>query len=136
MRAAFIEKTGGPEVIQVGELPVPTPGPGELLVEVKVSGLNPIDIYIRAGTVAMPLPNPFIPGSDFAGVVKAVGKGCVRFKVGDRVWGSNQGLLGRQGTAAELIVVSEDYTYPLPDAVPFEKAAAVALVALWYNSGP
>src|SRR5262249_17277892 len=117
MRAAFIETTGSPDVIRVGELPTSTPKQGEVLVRIAASSLNPIDIYIRAGTVAMPLPKPFIPGCDLAGTVEAVGPGVGRFKVGDRVWGTNQGLLGRQGTLAEYAAVNEDWLYPTPQSV-------------------
>src|SRR5688572_31065812 len=101
MKAAFLESTGSPDVIRYGDLPRPVPQQGEVLVKVGASALNPIDVYIRAGTVAMQLPKPFIPGCDLAGVVEEVGPGVQRYKVGDRVWGSNQGLLGRQGTLAE-----------------------------------
>src|SRR4051794_27115028 len=102
MKAAFLEATGSPDVVKFGELPTPTPGPGEVLVRVGAAALNPIDVYIRAGTVAMPLPKPFIPGTDLAGTVESVGPRVHSFKLGDRVWGSNQGLLGRQGTSAEF----------------------------------
>src|SRR5688500_13765459 len=102
MKAAYIETTGAPDVIKVGELPTPAPGDAEVLVRVKAAGVNPIDLYIRSGTVPMPLPKPFVPGCDLAGVVEAVGPKATRYKVGDRVWGSNQGLLGRQGTTAEF----------------------------------
>src|ERR1700675_600910 len=98
MKAAFLEATGAPDVIHYGELPRPEPKPGEVLVRVKAAALNPIDTYIRAGVVQMPLPKPFITGCDLAGTVEATGPGAQRFKAGDRVWGSNQGLLGRQGT--------------------------------------
>ena len=90
-----------PRVIKVGDLPRPEPGPGQVLVRVHAVALNPIDLYIRSGLVAMPLAFPYVIGCDLAGTVEQVGPGCTRFKVGDRVWGSNQGLLGRQGVAAE-----------------------------------
>jgi NADPH2:quinone reductase len=135
MKAAFIEKTGGPEVIQYGELTTPAPQAGEVLVKVAVSALNPIDVYIRAGTVAMPLPRPFIPGCDLAGTVEAVGPQMSRFKVGDRVWGSNQGLLGRQGTMAEYVAVQEDWLYPLPAGVSEQDAAAAALTGITAHLG-
>src|SRR5437762_10899797 len=109
MKAAYIEKTGGPEVIQYGELPRPTPGKGEVLVRVGAVAVNPIDTYIRAGVVKMQLPMPFIVGCDLAGTVESVGPDVHRFKVGERVWGSNQGLLGRQGTFAEYACVHEDW---------------------------
>src|SRR3954464_4265897 len=99
MRAAYIEETGTPDVIKVGELPRPEPGPGQILVRVRAVALNPIDLYIRSGLVSMPLAFPYIFGCDFAGAVESVGKGVRRFKAGDRVWGSNQGLMGRPGVA-------------------------------------
>src|SRR5262245_55934663 len=135
MRAAFLETTGSPDVIRVGELPTPKPGQGEVLVRVGASALNPIDLYIRAGTVTMPLPKPFIPGCDLAGTVEAVGEGVRRFRPGDRVWGSNQGLLGRQGTMAEYAAAHEDWLYPTPRDVDDLQAAAAALVGITAHLG-
>jgi NADPH2:quinone reductase len=135
MKAAYIEKTGAPEVIQYGDLPQPVPKEGEVFVKVSVVAVNPIDTYIRAGAVAMPIPKPFIIGCDLAGSVAATGPGVKRFKVGERVWGSNQGLLGRQGTFAEFASVHEDWLYPTPPTVTDQEAAAVALVALTAHIG-
>ncbi len=101
MKAAYIETTGAPEVIRYGDLPRVPPREGEVLVRVGAVAVNPIDTYIRAGMVQMPLPKPYILGCDLAGTVEEVGPGVKRFQVGDRVWGSNQGLLGRQGTFAD-----------------------------------
>jgi NADPH2:quinone reductase len=135
MRAAYIEQTGPPEVIQVGELPQPEPGPGEVLVRVRASALNPIDLYIRSGMVAMPLSFPFVIGCDLAGTVEKTGPGVTRFRVGDHVWGSNQGLLGRQGTAAEFAAVGEEWLYPTPALLPDVEAAAMALVGITAHLG-
>jgi NADPH2:quinone reductase len=135
MKAAYYEKTGDPEVIQYGELPTPTPKAGEVLVKVGAASLNPIDTYIRSGAVNMPLPKPFIPGCDLAGKVEALGPGVKRFKAGHRVWGSNQGLLGRHGTFAEYAAVNEDWLYPTPAGVSDEQAAAVALVGITAHVG-
>jgi NADPH2:quinone reductase len=135
MKAAYIETPGAPEVIRYGDLPRPSPKEGEVLVRVGAVAINPIDLYIRAGTVAMPLPKPFIIGCDLAGTVEAVGSDTKRFHVGDRVWGSNQGLLGRQGTFAEYACVLEDWLYPTPPSVPDEQAAAVALVGITAHLG-
>jgi NADPH2:quinone reductase len=135
MKAAYINQTGPPEVIQVGELPDPLPRPSEVLVRVIASAVNPIDTYIRSGAVAMELPMPFIPGCDFAGVVERVGTEVDSFAPGDRVWGSNQGLLGRQGTLAELAVVNQQWVYPIPDGVSDEAAAAGALVGVTAHLG-
>lgn len=135
MKAAYIDETGLPEVIRVGELPTPTPQAGEVLVRVKAVSVNPIDTYIRSGAVAMGLPRPYIIGCDLAGVVEAVGPEARRFKVGERVWGSNQGLLGRQGTFAEYAAVHEDWLYALPAGVSEEDAAATALVGITAHLG-
>ena len=135
MKAAFIETTGTPDMIRVGDLPTPIPAAGEVLVRVTAIALNPIDLYIRSGTIAMPIPKPFISGCDLAGVVEAVGTKGTRFAVGDRVWGSNQGLLGRQGTTAEFACVHEDWLYPTPESVSDQAAAAVALTGITAHLG-
>lgn len=135
MRAAYIQETGPPEVIQVGDLPVPDPGPGEVRVRVAAVALNPIDLYLRSGMIAMPMSFPYVIGCDLAGTVEAVGPSVVGLKVGDRVWGSNQGLLGRQGTASELAVVGEEWLYPIPEGVSDADAASIALVGITAHLG-
>jgi len=135
MKAAFISETGPAEAIQTGDLPDPSPGEGQVSVRVHVAAINPIDTYVRAGVVKMDLPSPFIPGCDGAGIVEAVGDGVKRFAPGDRVWTTNQGLLGRQGTLAELAVIDEKWLYPIPDSVSFEDAAACGLVGVTAHLG-
>ncbi len=135
MKAAYIEKTGPPESILYGELPTPRAADGQVLVKVEAVDVNPIDTYVRSGMVAMPLVNPYIIGCDLAGVVEAVGPKATRFRVGDRVWGSNQGLLGRQGTFAEYAAVDEQWLYPIPSGVASETAVAVALVGITAHLG-
>ena len=135
MQAAYITETGGPELIQVGELPDPKPGAGEVLVRVQTASVNPIDTYIRGGLVAMELPMPFVIGSDLAGEVIEVGEGVSGWTAGDRVWASNQGLLGRQGTSAERVCVAADYLHAVPENVSVENAAAVALVGITAHIG-
>ncbi|GAB5444767.1 MAG: zinc-binding dehydrogenase [Fuerstiella sp.] len=135
MKAAFIEETGPASVIQIGDVATPPAAAGQVLVRVKAVAVNPIDTYIRAGNVSMELPSPYIIGCDLAGVVEAVGSGVSRFQAGDRVWGSNQGLAGRQGTFAQFAAVGEEWLYPIPDNVSFEDAAAVALVGITAHLG-
>lgn len=135
MKAICYENPGPPEVLTFKDLPDPTPGDGEVLVRVEAVSVNPIDTYIRSGAVSMPRPQPTIPGCDLAGTVVAVGSGVRRCRVGARVWGSNQGLLGRQGTFAELACVHEDWLYPIPDNVSSETAAACALVGITAHLG-
>lgn len=135
MKAVYLEETGSPDVLKYGDLPTPEPKQGEVRVAVSAVSVNPIDTYIRAGIVAMTLPKPFIPGCDLAGTVEKVGPGCKRFKVGERVWGSNQGLLGRQGTFAQFACVQEDWLYPIPPGVSENDAAAGALTAITAHLG-
>ena len=135
MKAATIEKTGPPESIKYGDFPDPQPKGAEVLVAVKAVAVNPVDTYIRAGTIPMPIPLPFVVGCDIAGEVIATGPQARHFKKGNRVWGSNQGLLGRQGTFAELAAVDECWLYPTPDGVDDDTVAAVALVGLTAHLG-
>ncbi|REK12004.1 MAG: NADPH:quinone reductase [Planctomycetota bacterium] len=135
MRAAFIKQTGPPDVITVGDLPQPRPTDGQVLVRVEAVDVNPIDTYVRGGMVTMPLPIPYIIGCDLAGVVEAVGPQVTRFKKGDRVWGSNQGLLGRQGTFAEYVVADKQWLYATPDDVTSDTATALALVGITAHLG-
>jgi NADPH:quinone reductase len=130
MKAAYIERTGPPENIIYGDLPNPQPGPAQCLVKVAAVAINPVDTYVRSGMIPMPLPMPFVVGCDLAGTVVEAGPEVKRFKAGDRVWGSNQGLLGRQGTFSELAAVDEQWIYPIPDDVSDEQAAGIALVGI------
>jgi NADPH2:quinone reductase len=135
MKAAFIEKTGSVDNIIYGDMPKPKATGSSAVVQVKAVSVNPIDTYIRSGTVAMDLPKPFILGCDLAGVVETVGPDVKRFKAGDRVWGTNQGLFGRQGTFAQYAAVDEQWLYNLPEEASFEEAAAVALVGITAHLG-
>lgn len=134
MKAAYFDATGTPDVICVRDVPAPEPKEREIRVKVLAASINPIDTYIRSGAAPMPLPKPAITGTDFAGVVDAVGPDA-KFKVGDRVWGSNQGLLGRQGTCAEFVCVEDKWAYPTPAEVADEQAAAAALVGITAHLG-
>lgn len=134
MKAAYLEAPGAPDAIRYGELPTPTPGTGEIRIKVGAAALNPIDTYVRSGMIP-PKPLPLITGTDVAGTVDAVGAGVKRFKVGDRVWGSNQGLLGRQGSCAEYVCATEELFYPTPAGVNDDDAAAVALVGITAHLG-
>jgi NADPH2:quinone reductase len=135
MKAAYIEATGPAESIRYGELPTPEPREGEVRVAVAAVAVNPIDLYIRAGTVPANLPKPFIVGCDLSGSVDAVGPGVKSLKRGDRVWGTNQGLLGRQGTFAEFACVAEEFLYLTPSGVSDQIAAAGALTGITAHLG-
>lgn len=135
MKAAIITTTGVPEVIQWAEMPVPIVDNSKVLVRTEAVAVNPIDTYIRSGIVKAALPKPYIIGCDIAGVVEAVGSGVERIQVGDRVWGSNQGLAGRQGSFAELCAIDEQWLYPIPEGVSSDSAAAGALVGITAHLG-
>jgi len=135
VKGAYIESTGPPEQIQYGDLADPQPRASEVLVCVGAVAVNPIDTYIRAGAGYFDLPHPYIIGCDVAGTVEAVGPRATRFQTGDRVWGSNQGLLGRQGTFAQRCAIDEQWLYPTPDHVDDRTAAACALVGITAHLG-
>lgn len=128
MRAARYHEPGEPSVVQLDEIDRPTPGHGEVLVSIRAASINPTDAKRRMrGAAKMPKTT----GSDFAGVVEAVGAGVAEFEVGDRVCGT--GLHTdrfKQGSFAEYVAAPTDIVAPLPDGVSFEAGAAVALVGV------
>jgi len=134
MKAAYINQFGPPESIVYGDLPDPEPTAAQVLVRVKAVAVNPIDTYVRSGAVKAALKFPFVIGADLAGVVERCGPDARRFKPGDRVWCSNQGMAGR-GAFAELAAVDEHWLYPTPANVSDEQAAAVALVGITARLG-
>src|SRR6056297_3285554 len=135
MKAAYIQQTGPPECITYGELPIPELQDEQCLVRVTAAALNPIDTYIRAGANYWELPQPFVLGCDLAGIVEQVGPEATRYQVGDRVWATNQGLVGRQGTFAEFAAVDQRWLFPIPESVTDQAAAANALVGVTAHFG-
>jgi NADPH2:quinone reductase len=135
MQAAYINQTGGPDVITVGELPTPKPSRRQCLLKVGAVDVNPIDTYIRSGAIPAKLAFPFILGRDLAGTVVETGASVKDFKVGDRVWASNQGTDGRAGTFAEYAAVDQRWLYPTPAGVSDEDAVALSLVGITAQLG-
>ncbi|MBB2892824.1 NADPH:quinone reductase [Flexivirga oryzae] len=125
MYAAFIDRCGPPDVIRYGTLPVPRPGPTDVLVRVEAVSVNHVDTFVRSGAYETARPFPFVVNRDLAGAVAACGPGVVGFAVGDRVWCNSLGHAGRQGAAAQYAVVPSDRLYPLP-----AQADPVAMVAV------
>ena len=121
MKAIQVHQFGGPEVLQLQEVPTPKPGPGQVLVRVHAAGVNPYDTYMRAGTYAVKPPLPYTPGSDAAGVVEAVGEGVVRFKMGARVYTAQTVT----GAYAEYALALESQLQPLPDKISFAQGAGI-----------
>lgn len=120
MLAIQAVRTGGPEVLEAVDLPVPTAGQGQILVRHQAVGLNFIDTYHRSGLY--PMKMPVVLGLEAAGVVEALGDGVTRFAVGDRV-----AYNGSLGAYAEAAVVTADRAVKVPDSVSLEVAAAVLL---------
>jgi len=129
MKAAYIEKFGGPDVLQYGDLPDPVAGPGEVVVDVHAATVNAADWKFRAGEYARHanVPFPQIPGRDFSGVVSAVGAGA-DLKVGDAVFcvlGA-----GKEGTYCEKLAIPAALVAKKPDGLSHINAAALALTGL------
>jgi NADPH2:quinone reductase len=120
MKAISVSEYGGPEVLRFEDVPAPEPKQGEALVRVRFAGVNFIDVYQREGRY--PVPLPFVPGNEAAGVVEAVGPGVADLKVGDRVaWASHL------GSYAERAAVTAWKLVAIPDALDDASAAAAML---------
>jgi NADPH2:quinone reductase len=131
MRAVWYEKNGtASEVLHVGEVDTPQPGPGEVRIKLKTSGVNPSDVKTRAGTARKIAFPRVIPHSDGAGIIDAVGEGVAKSRIGERVWIWNGQWKRPFGTAAEYIVLPENQAVKLPDAISFEAAACLGIPAL------
>jgi NADPH:quinone reductase-like Zn-dependent oxidoreductase len=120
MRAARFHEYGDPEVLVIEEVPIPTPGTGEVLVTVRAAGVNPVDWKIRRGARGVPLPAGL--GSDVAGVVDAVGAGVTEVSVGDEVFG-----VSTTPSYAEFALAKPSQLARKPAAVPWEVAGAIGV---------
>jgi NADPH2:quinone reductase len=120
MKAIQIHETGGPEVLRLADLPIPQPGPGEVLIRIEATGLNFIEIYFRKGVYKSALP--FIPGSEAAGTIEELGPGVTGFKTGDAVASTSV-----QGSYAEYALVPAAQLVRVPDSLAPEQASAAML---------
>jgi len=131
MKAVWYEKLGpADKVLQFGEMPDPDPGPGEVLVKLHTSGVNPIDVKVRMGARGDMAAPRIVPHFDGAGVIEAVGSGVQESRIGERVW-----IYGAQwerefGTAAERIALPEKQAVPLPEKASFDDGACLGIPAL------
>jgi len=121
MKAIQVHQFGGPEVLQLQEIPTPKSGPGQVLVRVHAAGVNPYDTYMRNGTYAIKPPLPYTPGSDAAGVVESAGDGVTRFRKGDRVYTAKT----VSGAYAEYALALESQVQPLPEKISYAQGAGV-----------
>ncbi len=127
-RAVMVSRKGGPEVLQVVELPLEPPGPGQLRVRVRAVGVSVTDLTMLAGEYIYAPKMPFVPGYEVAGVVDAIGEGVSGFEAGQRV-----AALTVYGSFAEFLVREAEHFLPIPDGVSDRDAAAVILnfVTAW-----
>jgi NADPH2:quinone reductase len=120
MRAIQMYQTGGPEVLTLADLPMPSPGPGQVLIKIAATGINFIETYFREGRYKAPLP--LIPGSEAAGVIEQLGDGVQGFAVGDPVASTSV-----QGSYAEYALVPAAQLVPVPAGLDLKLAAAAIL---------
>jgi NADPH2:quinone reductase len=121
MKAIRVHQSGSPDVMRLEEVPDPTPAAGQVLVEVKAVGVNPVETYIRAGIYPAQTPLPYTPGGDAAGVIRAVGSDVKALKAGDRVY--TAGTIS--GAYAELALCKQEQVHRLPDSITFQQGAGV-----------
>src|SRR5437773_11470750 len=121
MKAIRVSEYGGPSVLKIEEVPVPQPGPAQVLVRNHAVGVNPVDTYLRSNTDNRGPKLPYTPGADAAGVVEAVGSGVTGFKAGDRVYVGGSVT----GSYAELCLCEEAQVHSLPGTVSCAQGAAM-----------
>lgn len=131
MRGYVINDFGGPDQFTPTDLPMPSPGPGQVLVRVAATSVNPVDYKIRSGAAAALSPElPARLHGDVSGIVQAVGEHVVDFKPGDAVYGCVGGVKGTQGVLAEYALAEARLLAPAPKSIPLADAAALPLIAL------
>lgn len=130
MRAVLSKAVGGPDSLVLEDVPDLQPGPGQVLLSVKAVGVNYPDVLMIEDRYQFKPPRPFAPGGEVSGVIKAVGDGVANVKAGDRVFGNN----GWGGMAEEILLAADRVT-PMPDAMPFDEAAAFLMTygTSWYG---
>lgn len=130
MQAVLMTAAGNPEVLQLQEVPKPTPGNTELLVRLVAAGINPLDTKLRKRGTFYPEQMPAILGCDGAGIVEAIGASVQKFQPGDEVYFCYGGLGGHQGNYAEYTTVDERFVASKPKSISFAEAAAAPLVLI------
>lgn len=128
MKASFIDRHGGPDVLQYGDMPDPTAGPGEVVVDIHAASVNGADWKVRDGRSGPVSGFPYILGRDFSGVVGAVGEGVEDFQIGDAVFAVCG--VGQEGAYAEKIAIDASIVAAKPDALSHVEAASLALIGL------
>lgn len=127
MKAIRVHQFGGPDVLKLEDVADPKPEAGQVLVRLRAIGVNPVDAYVRAGTYTVNATLPYIPGSDGAGVVEAVGDGVKNYQRGDRVYIFATTSGNRAGAYAELALCTPSQVCPLSQSATFAQGAAVGV---------
>jgi NADPH:quinone reductase len=127
MQAIVVKQFGGPEELRIGDMPDPTPAPGQVVVRLHAAGINPYEAYIRSGKYARLPELPYTPGSDGAGLVESIGNGVTNVARGTRVYVATS--VSRAGTYAERIACDVSMVHPLPEAISFSQGAALGVPA-------
>lgn len=131
MKAIQIKEFGGPEVLQLVDIPEPLPAAQEVRVTVHAAGVNPNEAYARTGTYGAYIPElPYTPGFDGAGVIDVVGDGVTKYQPGDRVYIAGFMAKRNTGTYAEKVVVDVASVHPLTDELTFEQGASLGIPGL------
>jgi NADPH:quinone reductase len=133
MKLIQFQKPGPPGVMQCLDVPMPEPKPGEVLIKAHAIGVGMPDCLIRAGTYSVMPPLPATPGTEIAGIIEKVGAGVTARQVGQRVYTTARERPHRGGHYADYIVTPVEATFPLPDGVAFDAAAALANYQVAYH---
>jgi NADPH:quinone reductase-like Zn-dependent oxidoreductase len=137
MKAYYSTAYGGSESSVYGDLPDPSAGAAQVLIEVRAVSINPVDWKIKQGVARLVtgFRFPRIFGADFAGIVRKTGEGVTVFKPGDRVYGSRSTVFNRDGALAQLRAVDQEIVRPIPAGMTFEEAASLPIAALTALNG-
>ena len=130
MQVQLIRRAGGPEVFEAAELPMPAAGPGQVLVRMVATSVNPVDYKVRRHGPALGPAMPAVLGCDVAGIVESVGPGVSGFKAGDAVYGCAGGVRGMPGALAQYIATDARLLAHAPKSIQLREAAALPLVTI------
>jgi NADPH:quinone reductase len=123
MKAIRVSQFGDPSVLKLEDIPEPIPGPGQVVVELRAIGVNPVETYMRSGVYPIKPSLPYTAGADGAGVIKSVGKDARKYSAGDRVYTAGS----VSGTYAQQALCEERTVFPLPKHVSFAQGAALGI---------
>jgi NADPH2:quinone reductase len=127
MKAILVRQAGGPDVLKLEDVPDPVPGAGQVLVRVHAAGVNPVDTYLRSGTQGRTPALPYVPGTDGAGIIEALGPDAAGASVGDRIYFSGTSSIGYTGAYAQKAVCHLAQVHTLPRRLSCAQGAAIGV---------